>query len=186
MQLVATQLREGIIILFRDTPHKIMKVQHITPGKGRGMVQAKLRNLMNGNQTDNRFRSDERVEKIALDQQQLEFLYQDGDLYYFMNIENYEQFPLSREVLGETTVYLLPNIQFSVEFYEGTPVLVEPPMTMVMEVTETPPNIKGATASAGKKPATLETGIVVSVPAFIEVGNKIKIDTRTNDYVDRA
>lgn len=186
MQIQATLLRPGMIINHNGVLHSIVQAHHHTPGNLRGMMQVKMRNLKSGNSTEFRFRSEDRVEKVALDQQQLEYLYADGDLHYFMNTENFEQFPLTAELLGDNVAYLLPNVLFDVTFHEGVPVAVEPPQTMVMEVVETDPVIKGATVTASKKPAKLETGLVVQVPQFIGVGTKIKIDTRENTYLDRA
>lgn len=186
MQIQATLLRPGMVINYNNVLHSVVQAHHHTPGNLRGMMQVKLRNLKSGNSNEVRFRSEDKVEKITLDQQQLEYLYADGDLHYFMNTENFEQFPLTAELLGDNVQYLLPNTLFDVTFHEGVPVAVEPPKSMVMTIVKTDPTIKGATVTASKKPATLETGLVVQVPQFIDVGAKIKIDTRENTYLDRA
>ena len=182
----ATQLRVGMTILFKGEPCKVTMVQHVTPGKGRGMVQSKLRNLKTGTGFENRFRSDEKIERAFLDQQEMEYLYDSGDEYYFMNTESYEQISLSKDDLEGMTCYLMPNVRFKVDMYEGNPVGVEPPKVVEMRVVETAPELKGATATSSLKPATLETGLVVNVPAFIENGQLIRVDTESGAYIERA
>lgn len=184
--IVATQLRVGMTILHEKDPHKVVSVSHVTPGKGRGMVQSKLRNLKTGGSVEYRFRSDEKVERARLEQHEMEYLYSDSDGHHFMNCETYEQVCLDDEVLGDTVKFLIPNVRFMVEFYESSPVGVEPPKVVELKVVDTTPNIKGATAASSGKPATLETGLVVSVPAFIEVGEVIRVDTEEMKYLERA
>jgi len=182
----ATQLRVGMTILYNGEPHRVTSVQHITPGNWRGMVQTKLKNLRTGSGSENRFRSDEKVEKAHLETHEMEYLYDDSQGYHFMNTETYEQIVLAEEVIGDYTGYLVPNIKFQIEFYDGSPVGVEPPKVVELKVVDTPPQIKGATASASPKPATLETGLVVNVPAFIENGEVIRVDTVEGKYLERA
>ncbi len=182
----ATQLRVGMTILYNNEPHTVLSVKHLTPGNKRGLVQTKLRNLRTGLGTENRFRSDDRIERAYLEQHEMEYLYSSGREYYFMNTENYEQIALDEELLGENVKYLIPNVKFMVQFYEGRPVGVEPPKVVEMKVIDTPPNIKGATAASSQKPATLETGLVINVPPFIEKGEVIRVDTEENRYVERA
>lgn len=186
MQVNANQLRVGDTIIFNNEPYRLTQVTHLTPGNLRAMVQTKMKNVKTGVNAEHRFRSEDRVEKAHLEQQEVEFLYQQGDEYVFMNTETYDQISLSKEMLGEATYYLLPNVRFQLDLFEGNPVGVTPPMTMEMTVVETSPHMKGATASNSPKPATLETGLVVSVPPFIEVGEKIRIDTRENKYLERV
>lgn len=186
MQIVATELRPGQIIVHNGQLHRVLSVVHITPGNWRGMVQCKLRNLKSGNQLEHRFRSEDRVEKATLDTHEMQYLYSDNSGHHFMNMETYEQVALSDEVLGDALSYLLPDTVVTVDFYEGNPVSVELPNTVVLTVVETEPPLKGATAAGGSKPAKLETGLVVQVPMFVENGTKIVVDTRTGEYVSRA
>lgn len=173
-------------ILHEGNLCRVVSVQHITPGNWRGMVQAKLRNLKSGNTFEHRFRSEDRVERADLEQHDMEFLYGSGDEFHFMNTESYEQVSIHREDLGDTVHYLVPNVRVVVEFYEHHPVGVELPVTVDLRVTETSPGMKGATASNSGKPATLETGLLVSVPQFINVGDVVRIDTAEGKYLERA
>jgi elongation factor P len=145
-----------------------------------------MRNLRNGAMIEHRFGSTDRVEKASLDEREMEYLYSDSAGHHFMDSESYDQVMLSDEVIGEQMVYLLPNTRIHVDFFEGNPVGIELPNTVTLKVTETQPGMKGATASASYKPATLETGLSVMVPQFIEAGTLIKIDTRDNTYLERA
>lgn len=182
----ATQVRKGMIIIVDGDLYRVVDSTHVTPGKGQALMQTKLRRLKDGSIHDYRFRSKDRVEQAYLESLEMEFLYHEGDDYIFMNLETYEQIKLSEEVLGDAVNFVLPNIVFSIEFFEKQPVGVNPPMTVVLEVIKTAPFLKGATAAAGNKPATLETGIVVNVPQFIKEGDKLKIDTRDGSYIERA
>jgi len=186
MNLAATQLRPGNVIKHAGELFTIHAVMHRTPGNLRAFVQAKMRNLRTGALIEHRFRSEDRVEQAMVDEQEMEFLYRDGDTYTFMNTENYEQIHLSRETMGDTALYLIPNIQLKIQMYEGRPVGIALPITVDMVVTETEPGLKGATVSNVSKPATLETGLVVQVPAFINAGEKIRVDTAEGKYLERA
>ena len=163
----ATQLKRGMCIKHAGELYRVVEAQHKTPGNLRGMVQAKIRNLKSGAIIDHRFRSVDMVERAILDESQMEYLYQDGDLYHFMNNETFEQIGLSDEVLGDAVHYLIPNIKLKVDMWEGRPVGIELPLTVEMKVVETEPAIKGATVSNVGKPAKMETGLVVQVPPFI-------------------
>jgi elongation factor P len=182
----ATQLRSGMAILHEGNLCRILSVQHITPGNWRGMVQAKLRNLKSGNSFEYRFRSEDRVEKADLEEHEMEFLYASGDDFHFMNTDTYDQVAITREDLGQAVDYLVPNTKVLVEFYEHRPVGVELPITVDLKVVETQPGMKGATASNSGKPAVLETGLQVSVPQFIDVGDVVRIDTAEGKYLERA
>jgi elongation factor P len=182
----ARHLRVGMLIKYRDDLCRVLNVLHITPGNWRGLVQTKLRSLTTGNSLDHRFRSDDQIERAVLEQHRMQCLYQEGDNYVFMNIENYEQVTLDKEMLGDAVLYLLPNTELTVEVYEGSPVGVELPITVELKVVETEPPMKGATASGGGKPAKLETGLTVEVPQFVEAGEVIRVDTREGKYVERA
>ncbi len=182
----ATQLKKGMCIKHENDLYRIVSTQHITPGTWRGLVQTKIRNLKTGAISEHRFRSEDRVERAILDETQREYLYQDGDMYNFMNNETFEQVALSSEVLGEAVEYLIPNIKLAIEFYESRPVGIELPLTVEMKVMETEPAIKGATVSNVGKPAKMETGLVVQVPPFINEGDVIRIDTANGSYIERV
>ncbi len=184
--IVATQIKEGMTIIYNNSPCKVLSLTHVTPGKGRGMVQAKLRDLATGASIEYRFRSDEKVKRATLEQHEVEYLYNTGNEYYFMNTETFEQTAITKDELGDNVFYLKPNVKFQIEVYNGNPVGIEPPMVIELEIKETPPHLKGATASSSLKPATLETGLVVNIPSFIEAGETIRIDTRDNRYIERV
>ncbi|MEE8301788.1 MAG: elongation factor P [Candidatus Tectomicrobia bacterium] len=182
----ATQIRRGQVIEVDGAPCRVMGFRHVTPGKGQSVVQTRLRNLRTGSSFEQRFRSTANVDRVVLEQQQFEYLYQDGSEYVFMNTETYDQINLDTEMLGDTVSYLLPNMQITVEFYQEEPIGITPPPVVELKVMETEPSMKGATAASHNKPATLETGLVVQVPAFIEVGDVIRVDTGEGGYIERA
>lgn len=182
----ATQVRKGMFIRHDKDLYRVVATEHVTPGKGRGMVQAKIRHIKSGAIMDHRFRSGDRVDRVVLDQTEMEYLYQDGDTYHFMNGETYEQIALSAETLGDAVPYLIPNIKLEVQFFEGAPIGINPPLTVEMKIVETEPAIKGATVSNVTKPATMETGLIVQVPPFINEGDVIKVDTASGAYVERV
>ena len=186
MAIPATQMRPGMIIKHNNDLHLVFSVEHRTPGNLRAFIQAKLRNVRTGAMFEHRFRSGDAIDKINVDEIAMEYLYQDGDNFYFMNTETYEQIFLSREVLGDAVDYLTANLQIKVEFYDGKPVGIELPQTVVLTVVETEPGLKSATASSVTKPAKMETGLVVQVPPFINEGEKIKVDTAEGSYLSRA
>ncbi|PYX73931.1 MAG: elongation factor P [Acidobacteria bacterium] len=186
MAIPATQLRPGMVIKHNNDLHSVFSVEHRTPGNLRAFIQAKLRNLRTGAMFEHRFRSADAIEKVTVDEVEMQYLYNDGDDYYFMNTENYEQTHLRRDVLGDAVDYLIPNLQIEVEFFDGKPVGVELPQTIEMTVVETEPGLKSATASSVTKPAKLETGLVVQVPPFINEGEKIRVDTSQGAYLSRA
>ena len=184
--IVATQVRKGMFIRHDNDLYRVVATEHVTPGKGRGMVQAKIRHIRTGSIIDHRFRSGDRVDRVVLDETEMEYLYQDGDTYHFMNGETYEQIALSAETLGEAVPYLIPNVKLQVQFFEGSPIGINLPQNVEMKIVETEPAIKGATVSNVTKPATLETGLIVQVPPFINEGDVIKVDTASGTYVERA
>jgi len=186
MAIPATQLRPGMVIKHNNDLHSVFSVEHRTPGNLRAFIQAKLRNLRTGAMFEHRFRSADAIEKVTVDEVEMQYLYNDGDDYYFMNTENYEQTHLRRDVLGDAVDYLIPNLQIEVEFFDGKPVGAELPQTIEMTVVETEPGLKSATASSVTKPAKLETGLVVQVPPFINEGEKIRVDTSQGAYLSRA
>ncbi|MBU4203437.1 MAG: elongation factor P [Acidobacteria bacterium] len=182
----ATQLKKRMIIVIDGELYRIMDTTHVTPGKGNAIMQTKLRRLRDLTTHDYRFRSRDKVEQAYLETMEMEFLYQEGTDYIFMNLETYEQMKLSEDVMGATVNYLIPNVVFTIEMYDKSPVGVNPPMTIELKVTKTAPFMKGATAAAGNKPATLETGITINVPQFIKEGDVLKIDTREDKYLERS
>src|SRR5579872_4826440 len=182
----ATQMRPGMVIVFNKELYSIFSVNHRTPGNLRGFVQARMRSLRSGSMIEHRFSSEDRVERAMLDEQEMEYLYDDGEYYYFMNTETFEQMHLTKDILGDGVSYLIPQLHVKVEFYEGKPISVELPPTVDMTVMETEPGIKGASVSNVTKPAKMETGLVVQVPPFITEGEKIKVNTAEGTYQERA
>lgn len=165
---------------------RALEVQHVTPGNLRGFVRVKMRNIRTGVLADNRFRSEDQVERAVLDEREMQYLYQDGDDYHFMDTSSYEQVHITSEALGDSVNYLKPEMTIQVEFYGSEPVGIELPQTVDLKVTSTVPGIKGATASNQVKPATLETGVVVNVPPFVSEGDVIRVNTETGEYLSRV
>jgi elongation factor P len=182
----ATQLRPGMVIKFNNELYSIFKTEHRTPGNLRGFVQAKMRKLSSGTMIEHRFSSEDRVERAALEEHEMEYLYDDGEYYYFMNTENFEQMHLTKEILGDGVEFLIPQLKVNVEFYEGKPISVELPPTVDLKVIETEPGLKGASVSNVTKAAKLETGLVVQVPPFINEGEKVRVSTSEGTYQERA
>ena len=179
-------MRPGMVVKFNNDLFSVFSVAHRTPGNLRGFVQAKMRNLRSGTMIEHRFSSEDKVERAILEEVEMEYLYDDGENYYFMNTENYEQTHLSKELLGDATSYLIPQLKVKVEFYEGKPISVELPATIDMTVVETEPGMKGASVSNVTKPAKMETGLVVQVPPFIKENEKIRVNTAEGTYLERA
>ncbi len=186
MAIQAVQLRKGMIIELDGELLRVHDFQHVTPGKGQAIVQTRMRSLRSGSMIDKRFRSQEAVERVQLDSQEMEYLYQEGDSYVFMDSETYEQTHLSADAIEEALPYLVANLSLKVDFYEGLPVSIDMPTTVDLEVTDTEPGLKGATASASSKPATLETGLVVGVPQFVNIGDRVRVETSTGEYLTRV
>jgi elongation factor P len=186
MAIPATQLRPGMIIKHNNDLHSVFSVEHRTPGNLRAFIQAKLRNLRTNAMFEYRYRSGDAIERINVDEVEMEYLYSDNVAYCFMNTENYEQIHLGREVLGDAVDYLIPNLQIKMEFFDGKPVGIELPQTVDLMVVHTEPGLKSATASSVTKPAKTETGLVVQVPPFINEGEKIRVDTSEGAYLSRA
>jgi elongation factor P len=182
----ATQLRPGMIIIHEKDLFRVTAVHHLTPGNKRGFMQTKMKNLKTGIGTEYKFRSEDRVDQAILDTRQMQFLYAEGDMYTFMDTQNYEQVALTGEDIGDLLKFLLPNAIVGIEFYEEKPVGINPPSTVDLEVIDTEPAMKGATASASYKPAKLETGVTVQVPPFITVGDKVRVDPTDGSYQERV
>jgi elongation factor P len=182
----ATGLRAGHIIQYNNDLWRVMQVVHITPGNWRGMVQTKLRNLRAGTQTEHRFRSEDKIERISLEQHQMEFLFETDGRYTFMNTETFEQIELDADTLGDAMHYILPNTAVEIEFFQDSPMGVNLPKSVELKVVDTPPGLKTATVTNVQKPATTETGLVVQVPNFINIGDSVRVDTETGSYLSRA
>jgi elongation factor P len=182
----ATTIRKGNIIRHNNVLYRVLNMDHVTPGKGRAHVQTKLRNLLDGTQTEVRFRSTDDVERVVMESKEMQYLYGDQDGHHFMDTATYEQVMLSEDALGDGVKYLLPEMTVSMEWFEGKPIGVELPPVVELKVVETAPGIKDATAQAQRKPATMENGLVVQVPAFIEEGEVIRVSTLDGSYSERA
>jgi len=175
-----------MVIKFNNELYSIFKMEHRTPGNLRGFVQVKMRSLRSGTMTEHRFSSEDRVDRAALEEHEFEYLYDDGEYYYFMNTENFEQMHLTRDLLGDAVDYLVAQLKVNIEFYEGKPMSVELPPTVDLTVVETEPGLKGASVSNVTKAAKLETGLMVQVPPFINEGEKVRVSTAEGTYQERA
>jgi elongation factor P len=184
--LQATRLKKGMLINVEQNLFRVLEVQHVTPGNLRGFVRVKLRNIRNGTLSDQKLRSEDTLERATLEERQMQYLYHEGEDYHFMDTSSYEQIHISSEALGESVNYLKAEMTIQVEFYGEEPVGIELPQTVDLKVLDTAPGIKGATASAQVKPATLETGLVVQVPPFVNTGDMIRVNTETGEYLSRA
>jgi elongation factor P len=184
--IAATQIKRGMAIKLNGELYRVFSFQHITPGNWRGMVQTKLKSMKSGSIIEHRFRSEDRIEQAYLETHEMEYLYSDGTEYYFMNTANYEQFHLPSDLIEDSVPYLIPNIKLQVEFFEGNPIGVELPASVQLRVTSTEPALRGATVSNVNKPATLETGLVIQVPPFINEGELIRVDTNEGKYLERV
>lgn len=180
------QFRNGAAIRLDGKRFTILYFQHVKPGKGGAFVRTRLRNIDTGAVVEKTFRAGEKVENVRTESRPMTFLYADGDLHYFMDSETYEQVAIPSEVLDEAVGYIVPNGEASILFVDGEVVSVEPPVHVDLEVAETDPGLKGDTATGGSKPATLETGLVVQVPLFVNVGERVRVDTRTKEYLTRV
>ncbi|HWK09204.1 MAG TPA: elongation factor P [Vicinamibacterales bacterium] len=179
----ATRLKKGMLVKLENDLYRVLDLQHVTPGNLRGFVRAKFRNIRNGTLSDQKLRSEDFLERAVLDEREMQYLYKDGDSYHFMDTSTYDQLHIDAEVLGDAANYLVPDATINVEFYGTEPVGIELPQTVDLKVVETVPGIKGATASAQVKPATLETGLVVQVPPFINIGDAVRVNTETGEYL---
>jgi len=186
MAIPATQIRRGMVILFVGKLCKVVDFRHHTPGNLRAMMQTKLRDLRTGSSFEHRFRSADTVERAHLEQHEMEFMYADGSHYHFMNTENYEQTALSEDDLGDMAQWLLPGMRIQAEYYEGAPIGIDLPPSIELTVVETEPTLKGATVSNVNKPAKLENGVTISVPPFINEGDRIRVDPAEGRYMERA
>lgn len=182
----AGDFRNGVTFEMDSQVYRIVDFQHVKPGKGAAFVRTKLKNVITGAVLEKTFNPTEKVEEAQIDRKDMQYLYNDGDVYYFMDNETYEQLPLNKEELGDTLKYLLDNMVVKVLSYKGKVFGIEPPMFVELEVTYTEPGFKGNTSTGTLKPATLETGYNVNVPLFVEIGDKVRIDTRSGEYMERV
>jgi elongation factor P len=183
--ITATEIRKGMVIKVDDEPYLVLDREHVAPGNWRAMVQAKLRSIRQGNTIQRRFRSSDKFETVFLESKVMEYLYKQGDSYTFMDTESFEQVPLSADLVGDFMPYVALNSQVRVAFYDGRPLSVDLPASVVLKVAETDPGAKGNSVTNVFKPAKLETGLVVKVPLFINVGDKVKVDTRSGEFIQR-
>ena len=182
----AGYFKNGVTFEFEGNVYQVVEFQHVKPGKGAAFVRTKLKNVINGGVVEKTFRPTDKMPKAHIERRDMEYLYQDGDLFYFMDQETYEQIPLSSEQLGDALKFVKENMLVKILSYKGSVFGVEPPNFVELQVTETEPGFKGDTATGATKPATLETGAVINVPLFIEEGEMIRVDTRTGEYMERA
>jgi elongation factor P len=180
------QFRNGSAIRVDGKRFTILSFQHVKPGKGGAFVRTRLRNIDTGAVIERTFRAGEKLESVRTESRPMTYLYRDGELLYFMDALTYEQIAIPESVVGEASGYIVPNGAVSVLSADGEVVSVEPPAHVDLEVVETDPGLKGDTATGGSKPATLETGLVVQVPLFISVGDRVRVDTRTKEYLTRV
>ena len=186
MKISAFEMRPGNLIELQGKLWRVLKKAHVKPGKGGAFVQVEMKEISQGTKLNERFRSEDKVEKAHVEARDMQYLYLDGDNYIFMDTSTYEQIPIPASDLEEQIQFLLPNTEVIVTFYQENPIGLDLPANVVLEVAETDAAIKGQTASGSGKPAKLETGLVVTVPTFIEAGDKIKVNTDTGEYVERA
>jgi elongation factor P len=182
----ASEMRKGQTVKIDDVLYTVVDYQHVKLGKGGAVYQTKLKSLKDGGIRDIRLRAEENIEEAYLDKRDYEYLYSSGSEHVLMDLETYDQISLDDDAFGDGPKYLKPNTRLQVSMYEGRPVVVAIPNTVDLEVAETAPEIRGATATNQPKPATLETGLVVTVPSFIKTGDKVRVDTRTGEYITRV
>jgi elongation factor P len=186
MALPATQIRRGMVIVFEGDPCRVIEFRHHTPGNLRAMVQAKLKNLRTGSSFEHRFRAADSIDPASMETHDLEFLYQGGDTYHFMNTENYDQLEMDTESLGDNAQWMQPGMKIQAEYYDGRPVGIRLPNSLTLEVVDTSPVMKTATKTASAKPAKLENGVTINVPEFIGTGDRVRVNPATGEYQERA
>ena len=186
MAMPATLIRRGMVLVFEGEPCRVVDFRHHTPGNLRAMVQAKLKNLRTGSSFEHRFRAADSIDPASMETHDLEFLYQGGDTYHFMNTENYDQLEMDEEMLGDNAQWMQPGMKIQAEYYDGRPVGIKLPNSLVLEVVDTAPVMKTATKTASTKPAKLENGVTINVPEFVGTGDKVKVNPSTGEYQERA
>ncbi len=182
----AGEFRNGVTFEMDGNVLQVVEFQHVKPGKGAAFVRVKMKNVMTGAVTERSFNPTDKYEPAYVERKDMQYLYNDGELYYFMDNETYEQIPINQATLGDSFRFVTENMDCKILSYKGNVFAVEPPMFVELEITETDPGFKGNTATNTLKPATVETGATVNVPLFLEIGDRIKIDTRTGEYLERA
>lgn len=186
MAFPATQIRRGMVLVFEGDPCRVIEFRHHTPGNLRAMVQTKMKNLRSGSNFEHRFRAADAIEKADMETHELEFLYQGGETYHFMNTENYDQIEMDAEALGDNAQWMQPGMKILAEYYNGRPIGIQLPNVLVYEITDTAPVMKTATKTASSKPATLENGVTINVPEFVSTGERVRVNPATGEYLDRA
>ena len=182
----AGDFRNGITIEYENSIYQIIEFQHVKPGKGAAFVRTKLKNIINGGVVEKTFRPTEKFPQARIDRKDMQYLYEDGDLYYFMDTESYDQVGLNADKVGDSLKFVKENEMVKVCSHNGNVFAIEPPLFVELTITDTEPGFKGDTATGASKPATVETGATVSVPLFVNTGDVIKIDTRTGEYLSRV
>ena len=183
--ITAGDFRKGVTFEMDGNVYSVVDFQHVKPGKGAAFVRTKIKNVVTGQVLEKTFNPTEKVEEARIERKEMQYLYNEGGIYYFMDMETYEQIPLNYEQVEEAMKYVIENMMVSIQFYKGKAFSVLPPMFVELNITECEPGIQGDTSKAGNKPATLETGVVIQVPLFVNNGDRIRIDTRTGTYMER-
>ncbi len=186
MAFPATQIRRGMVLVFEGEPCRVVEFRHHTPGNLRAMVQAKLKNIRTGNSFDHRFRAADTIERASMETHDLEFMYQGGDTYHFMNTENYDQIEMDEEALGDAAQWMQSGMKIQAEYYNGNPIGIQLPNSLNLDIVDTAPVMKTATKTASTKPATLSNGVTINVPEFIAQGERVRVNPTTGEYMDRA
>ena len=184
--ITAGDLRKGITFEYEGKIYVVVDFLHVKPGKGAAFVRTKLKNIVTGQVVEKTFNPVEKFEKAHIERKEMAYLYNDGDLYYFMDNETYEQVPLNKDQVEDALLYITENMNVTIQFYKGAAFSVEPPNFVELTIVECEPGVQGDTSKAGNKPATVETGLVLQVPLFVNNGERIRIDTRTGTYMSRA
>ncbi|MCX5756122.1 MAG: elongation factor P [Gemmatimonadetes bacterium] len=186
MAFPATQIRRGMVIVFEGAPCRVLEFRHHTPGNLRAMIQTKLKNIRNGSSFEHRFRAADTIEKADMETQNLEFMYQGGETYHFMNTENFDQLEMDAEMLGDNAQWMQAGMHILAEYYDGRPIGIQLPQTLNLAIVDTAPVMKTATKTASTKPAVLENGVTINVPEFIANGERVRVNPTTAEYMDRA
>ena len=186
MAFSATQIRRGMVLVFENDPCRVIEFRHHTPGNLRAMVQSKLKNLRTGSSFEHRFRAADTIIKADMETRELEYQWTDGTNYHFMDIASYDQVEMDEETLGDAAPWMQSGLKILAEYYNGKPIGIELPNSMVFEIVDTAPVVRGATKTASSKPAKLENGVTVNVPEFVEQGTRVRVNPNTSEYLDRA
>lgn len=186
MAVPATQIRRGMVIVMEGDPCRVIEFRHHTPGNLRAMVQTKMKNLRTGSNFEHRFRAADAIEKAVMETHDLEFLYESGGTYHFMKLSDYDQLEMDDEMLGDNAQWMQPGMKIQAEYYEGRPIGIQLPNSLVFEIVETAPVMKSATKTASNKPAKLDNGVTINVPEFLSTGERVRVNPESGEYLDRA